>query len=144
MQSYQDDPSILDQDILLRRVPMQPGSQIVWNANLGCWRPSSAAFKDHPDGSPMSIALKPVLDKLNLPVDHPLNGYECTHALASITAGLARTNGQEVARDALPPGDPAHGVVVGPKKRASRELARAAAWVVPPNIPPPSGAGAEY
>lgn len=129
---YQDDPSITDDDRLLRRVPIQP-AQIIWDDNLKQQRPSSAAFKDHPDGSPMSIALQLVLDKLDLPIQSVLSGYETTHALVMFTAGVARKNGQWVAPEPLPPSDPAHGVVFGPKTpKVRKALAKAAVWVVPP------------
>lgn len=135
-EDYQDDPSIMDDDGLLRRVPIQP-AQIIWDDNLKQQRPSSAAFKDHPNGSPMSIALQPVLSELNLPVQSVLSGYETTHALVMFTADVARKNGQGVARAPLPPSDPAHGVVFGPKTQKVRQsLAKAAVWVVPP---PPRG-----
>lgn len=137
---YQDDPSILNDDVLLRRVPIHQGSQIVWDANKNQWRPSSAAFRDHPNGPAMSVALQSVLDALALPPQQALVGYEETHALAAFQASIARQNGQGIARDPLPE-DPAHAVVFGPKNRAvSKALANASNWAVPPNLDPPDNA----
>ncbi len=139
---YQDDPSILDDDILLRRVPIHQSSQIVWDANKNQWRPSSAAFRDHPNrdhpnGPAMSVALQAVLGTMGLPPQHALVGYEETHALAAFKTTVARQNGQGIARDPLPE-DPAHGVVFGNKPRAvSKALASASHWVVSPSLDPP-------
>lgn len=135
--NYQDDPSILNDDILLRRVPKHAGSQIIWDANRKEWRPSSAAFKDHPEGPGMSVSLQAVLDTLGLPPQKALAGYEETHALAAFKTSIARQNGQRIARDPIPE-DPAHGIVVGNKNRAvSKALAGASSWVVPPGFNPP-------
>lgn len=133
---YADDPSILNDDVLLRRVPIQ-GSQIVWDANKNQWRPSSAAFRDHPNEPGMSVALQSVLAGLGLPPQQALTGYEQTHVLAAFSASVARQNGQGIARDPLP-GDPAHAVVFGEKNKAVRRaLANASYWAVPPNLDPP-------
>ncbi len=52
--SYADDPSIRDEAELLRRIPPE---HVVPDQNQGAIRISSAAFKDHPNGSPMSVVL---------------------------------------------------------------------------------------
>ena len=51
---YEDDPSILDEDSLWRRVPP---CHFVPDHNEGVIRPSSAAFTDHQNGTPMSVSL---------------------------------------------------------------------------------------
>lgn len=47
--SYAGDPTILDSADLWRRIPSW---HIVYDQNLQRLRPSSAAFEDHPNGSP--------------------------------------------------------------------------------------------
>jgi hypothetical protein len=51
---YSDDPSIPDDAELWRRIPPW---HFVDDENLRQIRPSSAAFEDDPDGSPMSVIL---------------------------------------------------------------------------------------
>ena len=126
--AYRDDPTIRDADPLWRRV--HPHQQVV-DENSGEIRPSSAAFKDHPDGSPMSIHLgRDALEAGYRPED-VLVGHD-GYALAGLTAGLARDHEQGVAREPLAD-QIAHGIVFGPKgKRIRKALVRGATWVVPP------------
>lgn len=121
-----DDPSILSDDPLWRRI--HP-SQVVPDPKSGGLRPSSSAFNDHPNGTPMSVVLgKEVLaaDRTseNVLQDHP--GF----SLASLTAGLVRHHQQLVYR--LPVDDePAHAEVKGNKpKSACREFAKQSTWIV--------------
>ena len=51
---YSDDPTIPDDAELWRRIPPW---HFFHDANLGQIRPWSAAFEDHPNGSPMSVLL---------------------------------------------------------------------------------------
>lgn len=107
---YSDDPTISNEEALLRRIPRK---HIIYDGNMGRERPTTAAFENHPDGSPMSVLLLPiyVAEVLTEPSRHALpEGF----ALASITAGLARQCTQGVAREPLP-GEPAHAVVFGKK-----------------------------
>ena len=135
---YRDDSSIGDADGLLRRIPLQP-AQIIWDSNRDCWRPTSATFCDHPNGTPMSVSIQSILERLNLQVTTPLNGYEISHALVVFPAGVARRNGQGVAPQPLG-GDPAHGIVFGRKtKKIKRALSCSADWVVAPCWASPTG-----
>jgi hypothetical protein len=121
---YQDDPTIPDDADLWRRIPRW---HLVNDESIGQIRPSSAAFEDHPDGSPMSV----VLGAESRGAESVLAGYP-GFALASIKAGLARECQQGVARDPLPE-EPAHAVVFGHKTKSVRKrLAREATWVVAP------------
>ena len=127
----EDDPSIRDECELLRRIPLKENVNIVWDGNEKRWRPSSAAFQDHPDGSSMSVVLGDVLNAAGRDVVEVLTGHE-NFGLAAITAGFARECNQRIAKDPLPE-EPAHGLVVGNKpRRVSRELAKAAKWVIAP------------
>lgn len=128
MDAYTDDATIADEAILLRRIPPR---HLVYDENLMRWRPSSAAFENHPDGSPMSVLLADVLRTSGRNAADALRGHE-GFALAAITAGLARAHHQDVAREPLPD-EPAHAVVVGIKTQAiRRKLAKQATWAVPP------------
>ena len=78
----------------------------------------------------MSIVLQDELENSGRKPDEVLIGHD-DFALASVTAGVARENQQCVARDPLPD-EPAHGLVIGKKRKASKNMAKAARWVIPP------------
>ena len=123
--NYADDPTILDSADLWRRIPPW---HFVNDENSGQIRPSSAAFEDDPDGSPMSV----VQGSETSGPDSALSGHS-GFALASFTAGLAKECGQSIVRDPLPE-EPAHALVCGTKTKAiRRRLAREATWVVSPS-----------
>ena len=136
--SYTDDATVLDGTLLLRRVPDDPGRQLVWDGNQQRWRPSSAAFNDDRRGDPMSVTLEDTLRELGRPLESALDGHEEGYFLAAITALLARQNNQGIQRDPLRE-EPAHGLVFGKKSKAVRSrLAKGAAWVVAPKLDPPT------
>ena len=128
---YTDDPTIENDEVLLRRVPHW---HYYFDKNLGRRRPSSAAFEDHPNGSPMSAHLASVLEVKGLSVESILAGHD-GYAVASIIAELARANGQGICRKPRD-NDPAHAEVFGPKPESVRKrFARASVWVIaPPEI----------
>ena len=78
----------------------------------------------------MSVLLVDVMIALGCRPSDALQGHE-RFALAALTAGLARKLDQKVARDPLRD-EPAHALVCGDKKKACKEFARRAEWVVPP------------
>lgn len=125
---YIDDVTIDDGSHLWRRIP--PWHFIV-DENLGRVRPSSAAFDDHPNGSPMSVLIAAdVLDsgRTAASVMQPFSGF----AMASFTAGLARSFQQGVARQPLDD-EPAHAIVFGRKTdKVKKRLAKESSWAVPP------------
>lgn len=118
---YKDDPSIPDQSDLYRRV--HP-SQAVFDEKIGEHRPSSAAFKDHPNGSPMSVNLLCVMQDLNVdPVSYTLSDFP-NYYLAIIECGFTRSLNQAIAHEPLQDNH-AHGVVFGEKpKKLCRKLAK--------------------
>lgn len=123
---YTDDPTIPDAANLWRRIPP---FHCIWDANVGRVRPSSAAFDDDPDGSPMSV----VLAEESSDPQSVLAGHE-GFALASFKAGLARECRLGIARDPLPE-QPAHALVLGRKtKSVMRRLAKGSSWVIAPPI----------
>ncbi len=125
---YVDDPTIPDSSVLWRRIPPR---HFVRDENTGRMRPSSAAFEDHPNGSPMSVILGDVLLASGRFAEDALAGH-ADFALAAFAAGLARQFGQGVMREPLDD-EPAHAIVFGEKpKRVGRMLAKAAEWVIPP------------
>jgi hypothetical protein len=80
---YQDDPSIPDDAELLRRIPQ---IHLVADDSLGCLRVSSAAFRDSPNGSPLSVFLHDVLRQEGRGSGAGLVGHP-DFSLVSITAG---------------------------------------------------------
>lgn len=130
MDAYCDDPTILDEAALWRRIPPR---HFVTDHNLGVVRPSSAAFEDtkKPSPSPMSVLLAATMLDTQRGPEEALEGH-FGFALAAITAGLARACRQGVARDTKP-NEPAHAVVFGKKtKSISRTLAKGSEWVISP------------
>jgi hypothetical protein len=127
----EDDPTIENSDALWRRIPP---FMVVPDQNLGISRPSSQAFKDHPDGSAMSVELASVLKLHGLGQEHVLAGPQ--HAgfgIAAVTAGLARECRQGIVRKPTPD-NPAHAEVFGDKpKSVSRRFAREAQWIAYPD-----------
>lgn len=127
----EDDPSIRNECELLRRVPCKLNVNLVWDDNENRWRPTSASFGDHPNGTPMSVVLGDELEAAGRDASEVLVGHD-NFALAAITASIARDCQQRVARDPLEE-EPAHGLVIGEKKRSTRsKLAKAAKWVIAP------------
>ena len=123
---YCDDPTILDEDNLWRRIHPR---WLKYDDNLGRVRPTSGAFQDPKDGSPMSV----VLEKEHSNPNAYLRKFiDIDYTLASITAGLARECCQSVAREPQPD-ESAHSVVFGKKtERIRKRFAIEAEWVIPP------------
>ncbi|MFW6169793.1 MAG: hypothetical protein ACODAD_04825 [Planctomycetota bacterium] len=128
--AYVDDPTIADDSPLWRRIAPQ---QVIYDENLGRHRPTSDAFQNHRNGSPMSVVLgQDVLDAGRNP-ESVLEGHE-EFSLAAITAGLAREKEQGIQRAPLPE-EPAHAEVFGKKtKSVQKAFSKASQWVVPPSM----------
>ncbi len=132
--TYVDDLTIKNEAPLWRRVPPH---HFVFDDNRGTWRPSSAAFDDHPNGTPMSVVLGEDVAAASRTADSVLAGHE-GFGLVSLPAGLARENRQGIVRRPLPD-EPAHAEVFGKKTRGVRKaLAKGSKWIVPPLAGPAS------
>lgn len=128
MDGYTDDPKVSDEAVLWRCIPAW---HFVFDKNRGRGRPKSAAFENHPDGTPMSILFADLVEQDGRGPRDAVAGHE-DFGLAAITAGLARRCEQGVAHDPLP-SEPAHGVVFGKKTYSVRKtFAKQAVWVIPP------------
>ena len=126
--AYIDDPTIANDEVLLRRIPRW---HFYFDKNLGRQRPSSAAFEDHPNGSPMSVHLANILKLHGLGAESILVGHD-GYAIAGILAELARTNGQGICQKPLD-NAPAHAEVFGPKPESVRQrFAKASHWIIAP------------
>ena len=126
-----DDPSIENYFRLLRRIPIKFNLFIVWDNNIGDWKISSQAFRDHNNGTPMSVHVKEILHENGLSVDSVLEGHE-EFALAYFTAGAARDLDQAIVKDPKD-GAPAHAHVIGNKtKSVQKSFAKIAEWEIPP------------
>ena len=129
---FDDDPSIAGAERLLRRIPpswlrRDPDGALVPD-DQGRPQISSAAFRDRE----LSINLETVMRQAGRsPKDAIAGRPDC--GVAAITASLARSHSQAVARDPIPD-EPAHGVVFGNKrsKHVDKKLAQAADWIVNP------------
>ena len=125
---YPDDPAILDEVQLLRRVPRR---HFFWDENLGRTRPSSAAFEDDTDREPMSVYRRNILEVESGGVARVMMGHE-GFALAGLAASEFRVQGQSIHPEPVPD-EPAHTVVCGDKPERVRKLfAKRALWVIEP------------
>ena len=126
MSDYADDSSIPDDAELWRRIRLDAIS--VKNQD-GREIPSSAAFDDSSDGTPMSVALATVL----LSPGRLIEGQRCPCGVASFMAGQARALGLRICRDDSGASYPGHAYVAGEKtRRARRALAKSCTWVISP------------
>lgn len=108
--AYTDDPSILDEERLLRRI--HPNWIVPDASDPTIKRVSSAAF----DNLEMSVELASVRDARGETLMATLDGYN-GFGLVFITASTARAKDQAVCRAPLPD-NAAHGLVVGKKTKS--------------------------
>ena len=131
-----NDPSIADDVDLLRWIAP---SHVVEDANREeGFRASSAAFRDYE----MSVFLSDTLDERG---DRAEDVVPEGKFMVSLIAGFVRDREQGVIRSPEK-GHPAHGDVVGEKKKPkkfprAKEFAEEATWVLPPppDYKPPTG-----
>lgn len=129
----EDDPAILDDWRLLRRIPAQPNVFIRWDANRGRWGISSQAFRNNRNVDAFSVNLENVLLAEGLALESVVLDPE-KYALAAITAVQARQHSQTLQKKPEP-NDVSHGHVTGDKpKPVQQALASVAEWVFPPKI----------
>jgi hypothetical protein len=125
-----DDPTILNDDRLLRRVA--PNQWV--NEPDGTTRPSSAVFKD-PE---LSVNIDSTMAAQGRSPNEMLNGFP-GYFLTSLAPSIIRQHDAEkgeshpIVRDLEPPNDPAHGLVLGKKTKSfANALVRAQKWIEPP------------
>ena len=117
-----------------RRIPQKP-SHCIFDENDQAWVPTSAAFKDHPDGSSMSVAFDVGQSSSEI-----LAGHEGM-AVVSLIVNDLRSLGLEVVPAPLED-DENHAEVIGHKtKSICRAMAKMAVWVVAPTANPRENVG---
>lgn len=127
--AHTDDRTIADSAKLWRRI--HP-TWIFYDDNLKRKRPSSAAFDDSKDGTPMSVQLAEIVIESGSNAQKELAGYD-GYALAEFTAGFARNECRQGIEPNPTANDPAHAYVFGQKTEGTKKkFARNAAWVVAP------------
>lgn len=127
---FPDDPSVRDHIRPLRRVPPY---HFHFDENLGCLRPSSAAFEDDKDGDPMSVYREDVIQREGDDLARVLKGHD-GYGLVALTAGQVRSKNQTVFPDPLPE-ESSHARLCGPKPKSTRRwFAQQAKWVVLPPV----------
>jgi len=120
----EDNPSISDEDRLVRRV--RPHQLVREGASV---RPSSAVFKSEE----LSIYIESLLVEQGRALGSTLEKYP-TEFLTSVRAGEVRKFEHAIVKDTAPPNDPAHGLVLGKKKeRFANAMVRCQEWIVPRN-----------
>jgi hypothetical protein len=113
---YTDDPRIRGCAELWRRIHPK---QFVMDGNTGRMRPSSAAFIDSSDGTPMSVLQAKIVAATGRDEYSVLRQYP-GEAMVAFTARLARRLGQAVTLAQLPQ-EPAHSYVFGEKPKKAGE-----------------------
>lgn len=125
-----DDKSIPDSDRLFRRVANNPTMLIPDN---GGWRPSSAVFKTEE----LSVNIESLMKAQSRKPESTLDNYSGQY-LVSIIAKDVREHKHPIVKDNVPKAgqpapDPAHGLILGPKKSAfANAMVRSCKWVVAP------------
>jgi hypothetical protein len=119
-----DDRSIPDADRLFRRVrPNQLRTE-----PDGSQRPTSAVFKN----LELSVNIESLMIEQGRPPEDTLTNFP-NEFLTSIIAGNVRALGYPIVKDAAPPNDPAHGLVLGRKTNAfANAMVRTHQWIVTP------------
>ena len=126
---YRDDENIANDVRLFRRLPLE---WVIRDENLNCHRPSSQAFNNSQDGSPMSVFREDVLNSEGRTPSSVLAGTYSNYGLASLTAEVVRREGQGIAPDPLPD-ETSHALVFGSKPpKLRKRLAKAAELVIMP------------
>jgi hypothetical protein len=127
-QYHPDDPDVLNATTLLRRVPQK---HIIFDQNLGRHRPTSAAFEDDEDGSPMSTYRNDIIANEGAEVSRVMVGHD-GYSLAGLTAEQFRSRQQTVHSDPLPE-ESSHTEICGLKTHGTRSwFAKTAEWIIPP------------
>jgi hypothetical protein len=123
-QTEEDDLSIPNTDRLFRRVPPNQLEPL----EDGSWRPTSSVFKTER----LSVNIECLMVEQGRPAEDTLANYP-DHYLTSILAGDVRAKGHPIVKDAAPPNDPAHGLVLGKKKGSfANAMLASHRWIVPP------------
>jgi len=126
--NFPDDRTTSDGVELLRRIPPR---HFHFDENLGRLRPSSAAFEDDPDGDPMSVYRRDVIESEAGDVRRVVIGHQ-GYAVVSLTAGQVRSKRQTVFPDPLPE-ESSHAKVCGPKTKATRRwFSQQDEWAIQP------------
>lgn len=126
--AYADDPSILDSEAVLRRIPPR---WYLKNPGTDTWIVSSAAFDDDgTDGTPMSTAREIHVPDVKAYL-RPFAGY----GLAKLPVRAARKLKQRVTQIPHVPNEPEHTWVAGKKNKTTKKALRDAAPLIVEPIP---------
>lgn len=131
--AYADDPSILNTEFVLRRIPPR---HYVKKTGTNEWVVSSAAFdNDKSDGTPMSTARENLVPDMHRYL-RPFTGY----GLARLSVGVARNPlKQRVTQEPREPAEPEHTWVAGEKtKKTMRAMRDAAPLIAEPTKTEPT------
>ncbi len=124
-----NDTSVSGCSELWRRIHLK---QIIFDQSLGKIRPSSAAFKDSTDGTPMSVLSARLVSRSGRDEFSVLRPFPA-EALVAFTARFARRQQQGIELAPLE-SESAHAHVFGSKeKRVRNEFAKRSIWAVEPD-----------
>lgn len=139
MPEYVDDSTILDDDELWRRIPNWPNF-VVYDENRNIERVSSVAFKDHRNGTPMSVAIASIARQHGRGSIDLINDNEAHEGfgVVSLNVGNVRELNQGVMKEPIE-GQPEHGEVFDKSgqrsKKTQKALAQSAAIIIAPEPP---------
>ena len=124
-----DDVTIVDDADIWRRIPPV---HLVKDEDRQTLRISTAAFRDSPDKSPMSVVLAETVRAAGRTAESVVVGAE-ENGIVAFAAGNARRLEQRLARTPTER-EPAHGSVIGNKKprKVQEGLRDASTWVLRP------------
>jgi hypothetical protein len=132
----EDDPSIQDDDGLLRRVPNWP-NMVKLDKNTNTYRPTSVCFSDQKTNNlEVSITLQKPLHENGGADPDAIKNYP-NFGLARIPAGFVRNNlnHKQIVTSEPTEDDPYHGLIVGTKdSNTKRTMAKAATLLINPKI----------
>ncbi len=132
----EDDPSIEDDDGLLRRVPNWP-NMVKLDQNLNKYRPSSVCFSDKVTRDlEVSITLQRPLHENGGSDSDTIKNYP-EFGLAHLPAGLVRNslNHKQIVVAVPTEDDSYHGLIVGTKdSKTKRAMAKSATLLIEPTI----------
>ncbi len=122
-----DDASIADDDQIWRRIaPIQ----IIFDDNLGRFRPTSGAFRGN--GRLFCVYVARLVEESGRSAESILDERWPESSMATLAAVAFRARGLGIAAELDPdyPDETAHAVVFGKTRRPSRKLCKEAKWAV--------------
>jgi hypothetical protein len=128
---FVDDPTVLDTEVLLRRIPHPEETTADPKAAQGI-RPRSSAFDPNRDKTPMSVLRLTILQQVGLDPGAVMLGDFPHWGIVSFNASLIRDFGKGLAPDVTDEDGPAHAIIEDLTGGQKSRLAKLCEWYVFP------------